>query len=429
MYRRTTRASLLALSLVVLAGCSSGSATTDSKATGSEATAESSSGAGHGAIEGAAEVAEPQLHLVGIDAEGKAAMLDLLNGTETSLSSVAPAEKVSTDGRYVFAADETGVNIIDSGVWTWDHTDHFHYYRAEARSLERVPGEGVATISTGMLSTAGATGLFFPTSGEAVLLDNKSLSEGKINETLRLKGTPHAGLIAPLGKGAVVSEAEAGQPESSQKASKLNAVDPEGKTLESIDCAEPAGTITTRVALVIGCQDGAVLATSEGEKPVLEKISYPDEGGAPATRFEARKGRPTVAGIGDGKGIWLLDTRERSWEWLETETPVVAATAVDDADEHVVAVGEDGTVQVYDAQSGKQLAATEPLLAATLADQDRAANVSISVDGQRAYVNAAATEDNTAEGRVYEIDYADQARVARELELPVKPVHLAETGR
>jgi hypothetical protein len=387
MYRRTA---LTLITAIALTACTETPPTNDQ---------------GHGAIAGAAEVAEPQLHLVSIDAEGKTSMLDLLNGTETALPDIETANTVTTDGRYVFATNETGVSIIDSGVWTWDHVDHFHYYRAEPRMLGRVEGHGEASISTGMLSTAGNTGMFFPTSGEAVLLDNKALSEGRISETFRLKGTPHAGLIAPLGQGALVSESEDGV-----VAARLNVTDADGETQESIDCAEASGTITTRVGLVVGCADGAVLATGEG----LEKIPYPAGAAAPATSFAGRKGRPTVAGIGDGTGIWLLDTRERSWHWLETTTPVQQAAAVDDAETHVVAVGKDGSVQVYDAE-GSQLAVTKPLV--------DSANADLMVDGQRAYVN------DVAEGVVYEIDYADRARVARELELKVKPVHLAETGR
>ena len=95
---------------------------------------------------------------------------------------------------------------MDSGAWTWDHVDHFHYYRGAARNIGRVDGEGTATIATGLLSTAGTTGMFFPNSGEAVLLDNPALSGGTITETLRIKTEPHAGLIAPLGEGAVVTE-------------------------------------------------------------------------------------------------------------------------------------------------------------------------------------------------------------------------------
>lgn len=365
-----------------------------------------------------AEVAEPQLRLVAIDAAGEASMLDLLTGTESRLAKVGPPADVTTDGRYVFAANSNGVEIVDSGAWTWDHVDHFHYYRGEPKTVGRLAGEGTATIATGMLSTAGTTGVFFPSSGSAVLLDNSALSEGTVSESLRLDVEPHAGLIAPLGEGAVVTEADGGG-----KAARLRAIDASGKELATTECPAAAGTITTRVGLVIGCADGAVIATMDGATPVLEHVPYPAGAAAPATVFDGRKGRPTVAGLSTDAGVWLLNTRQRTWDWLPTSTPVLAAATVDDADKHVVVVGADGTVQVYDASTKERIAATKPLMDATLADPALAGKVQLTLDGQRAYVSA------PAEGVVYEIDYADDARIARTLELPTQPVHLAETGR
>ena len=405
---------MAALALVLVAGC--GSAPTQDEPQ-PDASKSASAGDGHGAIAGVAEVAEPQLHLVAIDAEGETSMLDLLTGTESRLGQVGPPADVRTDGRYIFAATSAGVDIVDSGVWTWDHVDHFHYYRAEPKKLGRVAGEGIAAIATGMLSTAGTTGLFFPASGEAVLLDNSELSNGTISETLRLKTEPHAGIIAPLAEGAVVSE-----PDNTGKAARLRAVDAAGKELATTECQAAAGTITTRLGLVIGCADSAVIATTDGVTPVFERVPYP-AGAAPATAFDGRKGRPTVAGLSTDAGVWLLDTRQRAWEWLPTSTPVLAAATVDDTDDHVVVLGADGTVQVYDASTKERIATTEPLMAATLADTALAGKVQLTLDGQRAYVSA------PAEGVVYEIDYADDARIARTLKLPTKPVHLVETGR
>ncbi|WP_309073369.1 ABC transporter [Paenarthrobacter sp.] len=415
MNLRTPPAAVAALALLLLAGCGSAPTPQDPLPDTSDS---ASADAGHGAIAGASEVAEPQLHLVAIDADGETSMLDLLTGTESQLGKISPPEDVRTDGRYIFAADSTGVEIVDSGAWTWDHVDHFHYYRAEPKNLGKVAGEGTATIATGMLSTAGTTGMFFPTSGEAVLLDNSALSAGTLSETLRFKTESHAGLIAPLGEGAVVTEAD-----STGKAARLRAIDANGKELAVAECPAAAGTVTTRVGLAIGCADGAVIATTEGTAPVFEKVPYPAAAAAPATEFNGRKGRPTVAGISSDAGVWLLNTRQRTWDWLPTPAPVLAAVTVDDQDDHLVVVGADGTVQVYDASTKKLIAATKPLIGATMADPALAGKVQLTVDGQRAYVNA------PAEGLAFEIDYADDARVARTLELPTKPVHLLETGR
>ncbi|MGW9020718.1 ABC transporter [Leucobacter chromiiresistens] len=411
---------------ILLAGCSaspsdapapddaatSGEATADEASAG-DASASDDSGAGHGKIEGAVEAPEPPLHLVSIDAGGSVSLLDLLDGAETALDPVRAPEAVTTDGRYAFVADDQGVDIVDSGAWTWDHVDHFHYYRATPALPGSIAGTGVATVATGMLSTAGGTGVFFPESGEAVLLDNAALSQGEIRETLRLEVAPHDGIIAPLGTGALVSEAGAGG-----DVERLRAVDAEGSEVDAIACADASGTITTRLALVVGCADGAVLATSSEGATELTQVPYP-EGAAPAaTEFSARKGRPTVAGLGDGSGVWLLDTRERSWRWIAMPERPAAATAVDDESEHLVTLTPDGRVHVFDG-SGAEVAATDPLVS----DADHGGRASLTVDAQRAYVNDPAT------GAVHEIDYADGARVARTLEPGTAADFVVETGR
>lgn len=415
MNLRTPTAALAAMALLLLAGCSSAPVP---QGPPPEVSGSASSDDGHAAIAGVAEVAEPQLHLVAIDTQGEASMLDLLTGAESRLGKTGPPSAVTTDGRYVYVSTSTGVEILDSGVWTWDHVDHFHYYRAEPKEVGTLAGEGTATIATGLLSTAGTTGVFFPASGEAILLENSALSDGTISESLRLEIEPHAGLIAPLGEGAVVTE-----PDGAGKASGLRAIDAAGQELATTECPAASGIITTRVGLVVGCADGAVIATMDGTTPVFEHVPYPAGAAAPSTAFDGRKGRPTVAGLGTDTGVWLLNTRQRTWDWLPTSTPVLAAAAVDDVGDHVVVVGADGRVQVYDSSTKQQIAATEPLMSATLADPALAGKVQLTVDGQRAYVSA------PTEGVVFEIDYADGARIARTLELPTKPVYLAEVGR
>ena len=412
---RSSRTVTAAVALVLLlTGCGASPAGAPSP-NDAESSAEPSdvTGAGHGMIAGAVEVPEPPLHLVSIDAGGSVSLLDLLDGTETQLDDVRAPEAVTSDGRYAFVADDHGVDIVDSGAWTWDHVDHFHYYRADPAIPGTVEGSGTATITTGMLATAGGTGIFFPDSGEAVLLDNAALSNGEISETMRLDVTPHDGLIAPLGTGALVTEANAGG-----RVERLRAVDAKGSEIDSIECIDASGSITTRLALVVGCADGAVLATSDEGGVELTKVAYPMDAAPAATEFSARKGRPTVAGLGDGSGVWLLDTRERSWRWIAMPDRPAAASAVDDEWEHLVTLATDGSMRVFDAR-GTEIAATDPLVT----DADHEGQISLTVDAQRAYVNDPAT------GAVHEIDYADGARIARTLEPGIAADFFAETGR
>ncbi|BAJ75344.1 hypothetical protein MTES_2380 [Microbacterium testaceum StLB037] len=391
-----------ALLLVALVGCSSSAPSSPSPEPSVDT---------HGEIAGAAELAEPAVGLTSIDGEGRVSHLDLLEETTADLGAVRTPAALHSDGRYLFAADASGVSIVDSGVWTWDHVDHFHYYRAEPKLLGDVRGGGVATVATSTSSTTGGTGVFFPDSGEAVLLDTEALSKGAVVESFRLRVTPGPGLVAPAGSFAAIAAADEVT---------LHAAD--GAAMgDPVACTEPAGTITTRVGAVIGCRDGALLISVEDDKPVVERIPYPEGTSAPrATAFAHREGRPTVAAVAGGAGAWLLDTRARSWTLLPTPEPVVQVTAVDDKDANVLALTADGRVLVLDGETGAERAASVPLVGASLAAGQP---VSLIADQQRAYLNG------PTEGRMWEIDFADGARVAREFAPERTPLFVAETGR
>ncbi|QPZ38603.1 ABC transporter [Paramicrobacterium chengjingii] len=399
---------LLASTVVLLLATSACSAaTSDAKAPPGK------SDDGHGAVAGAVEAAEPPLQLVSIDESGAAGVLDLLDGETTMLGEIGAPHETATDGRYVFATTDAGIEVIDSGVWTWDHVDHFHYYRGTPTIVGTVKGKGPVTVATGMLSTAGGTVLRFDGSSEVVLIDNDALSKGEIEETFRLDTGSTSGIAAPVGSGAIVSDGDT-----------LRFYEADGTATDvGAPCIDPVGTITTRVGLAIGCADGAVIATADDGQPEFERAPYPEGVEAErATAFDGRKGRPTVAAIAGNTGFWLLDTREASWKLVETDAALVRVTAVDDEEGHVIALDEGGRVLVYQAESGEQISATEPLLSEAF-EREQFATVTLVVDGQRAYLNA------PVDGVVHEIAYADGARIARTLETPTHPVHMAEVGR
>ncbi|MCS5722951.1 ABC transporter [Herbiconiux sp. CPCC 203407] len=398
-------------------------------------------GDGHGAVAGAQEVAEPPLHLLTLDPEGAVDQLDLLDESVEQVGEVGDVTGIATDGRFVFAglAGGASVAVVDSGFWTWSHIDHFHYYRGASALLGQVDlaGTAPATVSTG----GATTGLFSPTSGEAVLLDTAGLADGDLAERLRLEVEPHAGLIAGVGTGALVTRTDAAESvarESTETGStRLTLVESGGTELDSIVCTNARDAIETVVGVAVGCDEGAALATAGGtgdsDAPSLEMIAYPagaaaGADAAPAADFRNREGRPTVAALAGDAGttrLWLLDTRERSWQLLDAGVPLLQATAVDDADGHVLALAADGRVLVLSARTGATLAATEPLLTESLAlaDPSLLAGVELVADQQRAYLNA------PAEHRLFEIDFADSARVSRTFDTPSAPLHLAETGR
>ena len=404
---------LLAPLALGLAACSGAASPQDAAAT--DAATDEATGPGHGAVQGAAELAEPALGLTTIDPTGQVTHLDLLDETVTELGTVGAPSAVTTDGRYLFAETDEGVEIVDSGAWTWDHVDHFHYYRAEPALLGTVEGEGPATVATTNQSMSGGTGVFFEGSGDAVLLDTAALSAGSVDELFRLEGEPGAGMVVPVGSLALSTE---GQGAATRVVGRTAEGDETGATAP---CPDAAGTITTRVGAVVGCSDGALLASVVDGELTIESVPYPADATAPpATSFDNREGRPTVAGLAGTEGIWVLDTREREWSLLPAPVPLVHVTAVDDDDDHLLALAEDGRVLVLDGEDGAVLSETAPLVADSLAAGQQPVLVA---DQQRAYLSG------PSERVLHEIDHADGARIARSFETATEPTWTAETGR
>ncbi|WP_212721428.1 ABC transporter [Nocardioides dongxiaopingii] len=403
---------LAALAVLPLVACSSepDPSPRDSSAEGDE---------NHGEFAGAVELAEPALGLTTVDAAGVVRHLDLLDESVSELAGVGDASGVHTDGRFAFVQTSGGVDVVDSGVWTWDHVDHFHYYRAEPREVGTVPGTGPATVATTNSSTSGGSGVFFGESGEAVLLDTEALADGELVERYRVSTTPHDGLLVPVGDLALVTE-----PDASGTAARVLTLDGDGRPVPggAHPCPDAQGTITTRVAAVIGCADGALLASVVDDELQVERIPYPPGTSAPAaTSFAGRDGRPTVAALAGEDRVWLLDTRAESWTLLDSPVPLAQVTAVDDDDEHVVGLSTDGRVVVLDGGSGELLGTSGRLAAASL--RSGVGVPTMVADQQRVYLSA------PAEKRLYEVDFADDARVARTFETPTRPLYVAGTGR
>lgn len=331
---------------------------------------------------GAAEVAEPARALIVADERGALTLVDLATEDRTTIS--GPGDPgvvdVGSDGRFVFVVREQEgrgvVGIVDSGRWTMPHGDHSHYFRGEPRVLGEVEGEGRARLGIG----ADATVIRFD--GEAAVVDHDDLGEGAVDPDLSaLPGDRPAVVIA----GQLIGATDAGVEAPA-------AIAP---------CREAGDAVLTRVGLVFGCADGAVLLSRDiGGSVSVEAIPYPPDVAAPAAVLAGRPDRPDLAGVAGDRGAWLLDVRERSWTLLLTDTPVIAAAAVGDDDARTAVVAADGTVRVL-APDATVLARSEPILAAAVADPALRDRVRLLVDGDHAWVS------DPAGGSVIEIDLDD----------------------
>ncbi|UYQ77015.1 ABC transporter [Glutamicibacter sp. JL.03c] len=398
----------------LLAGCAS-----NPVATSQQTTAEPSD---HGAVEGAQEMPEAPLHLVTIDESGKTGMLDLLSDEEIDLPQLPDVVNLETDGRYLFADTGSGVEVLDSGMWSWNHTDHFHYYRGTPQQVGLVSGEGPARTIGGPLSTAGSTGVYFPETGKGILLDNAELAEGRISERFTTQAAAHQGLIAPLGDGAVQSE-----PASASQPAQVQYLDAQGHRVEGAhsECGNPADATHTAAGLAIACDQGIVVASEKQAGGVeFSLLKYPKGTSADQRIKELshRKSRPVVAAAAGERGAWVINTRNLTMTKVMSDQELRKVSAVGDAKGHVVALDAQGRVLVYSTESGKVIGTTEPLLKKSLQDAQALDSVNLVLDAQRAYVNA------PAEKRVYEIDFADSARIARTLSPGTDPIWMTQVG-
>lgn len=387
-----------ALALAAAATACSGGA--DGEDTGAGAESESTP---HGYVEGAEEAAEPQPRLVVADEEGDAQVLDLVTEEATDLDPLPDPLSLTGDGRFAHLSDGERTRVVDTGVWTVDHGDHNHYYRAPVEDLGDVdvPGPVRSASDTDHSVLAG--------DGGGLVLDRSALEDGT-TETADTGTDPEPGaLLAPF-EGFLVHAHEDGT---------VELLDAEGGSAEELDqgCAAPRDSALTRSGLVLACDDGALEVTESDGEFSAEPVPYPD-GTDDGDRAESLGHRPfatTVAAPAGDDGVWVLESGSGEWNRLDLPD-TVAATAIGEGGP-VLALTGDGRLHALDPESGEERASTDLL---TGVDPEHPPVV--EADAGRTYVNDA------EEGLVYEIDHDDDLRVARELETGPAPHLMVRTG-
>lgn len=402
---RTAVPAALLITATLLAGCGNSQETTTPKNT-ADTTA-----APHGYVEGAEETAEQQSRLVTVDAEdGTAQALDLITGKTTSLGRVENIDRLTTDGRFAYAHSQDGTRILDSGSWMVDHGDHVHYYRAEIRAVGTLKGRQPEHVHSDKARTA----VTFK-GGTAQVLDRGRLEDGSLRRTATLHDVQ--GPVVPYARHLLVPTAD-----TDRNTVAVEVRDPKGtsRTVLEERCPALRGAAVTRTGVVYGCADGALFVTEKNGRISAEKIDF-DQPVAADERprsFSHRSLSATLTAPAGDDGIWVLDVTARSWKHLRTG-PVVAVNTAGEGSP-ILALGEDGTLTAYDAESGKEIADRKLL---TRPGSSEASHAVIEVDGSRAYLSDPAAK------KIYEIDYNDALRTARTFSVDSTPTHMVETGR
>lgn len=397
MHRTIPRTPLLLLTLpLVMSACGTPDA-------GTQPSPESTP---HGYVPGAQENAEPQTGLLTFDREtGHAQLLSLLTEETVDAGTFGPIDAVHQDGRYAFITAGDEVQVFDTGAWAVAHGDHDHYYSTEPGAVGSIDVPGAGAVAGDGTSVA----VFSDSEGYASIYSIEDLDAGKIIETGRITTRPHDGVVVPYEEHFLASI-----PRANGTADAVEVRDAEDQAVVKESCPGLSAHAVTRVGVVFACTDGALLITEDDGAFMAERIPYPADASArPASVLQHRPGSNELAGPAGNAGAWHLAVSERAWTLIETPVPVVTASAVGDT-QRVLAIGVDGSLLSFDPVSGEVLHETELL-------SEDAGTPELRIDTARAYVS------DPASSTVYEIDYADNLRVARTFDVPSADF-LLETG-
>lgn len=378
----------------------------------------------HGYVEGAEEAKEPQLRLA-VSGDDTLTLVDLLTG-DTVTRMDAPS-LTGADNRYLFTSDDAGTTAIDSGVWTVDHGDHFHYYRSDPAVVGTATGEKPGHV----VSAGSRVSKFSDGNGEVETYDRSALEdaaksgEGTMPDpATEFEVGAHHGVAVPFDDH-VVSTLAPG--DADELPDTLGAFDESGKKTGlagETSCPDIHGAVGTDDAALFACADGVLVITDGGDGALTGRlIAYP--GGAQGRAWSLTSGRSLVAAAFEDGGLGLLDPEEGSWTTAATDAPVTSV-AVSPDNKVVFALDEDGTGYAVDPATG-EVTAQKKLVAPAAATGDGdtgdgEAAPALALSSERGYVS------DPEAGKVTEFDVRDGLRETRSFGLGGHPSAIAVVG-
>jgi hypothetical protein len=359
----------------------------------------------HGYVAGAEELAEAQSAIAYATRGARQLhLLDLITGSEKEVGLSLGAEWITEDGRFVYVGDgDRGVEVVDAGVWTVDHTDHVHYYRAPARSV------GALSLDAPITTVAGSeahTGIG-TADGKVTVLDRRKLEAGAVTVTATIDSGSSTALAVPYADQLLVAVGD----DPGRPADRIVAMDERGVPTggPGVPCAAPRGWAVLRGGTIIACESSLVRVKLEGDRLTAKTLSSPR---APvSTNPFGYRPRSNEAAVADRDGIWSVNAAKATLRYLPvTGRQLVAAASPADGST-VLALDTSGALISYHLETGKILAQTSV----------PAANLTLDVD--RAYLAEPAARI------IHEIDYRDGLRTARTLRVAQRPDLAVEVGR
>ncbi|MGV9672676.1 MULTISPECIES: hypothetical protein [unclassified Gordonia (in: high G+C Gram-positive bacteria)] len=360
----------------------------------------------HGYVQGAQEKPEPQISLAYAAAgDRRIRLVDVATEATSTVDLSIPIRRLDEDGRFVYATDGTTVEVVDSGGWTVDHSDHVHYYRAPSAAL------GTVTASAAVTSIAGAGPLTALGSedGSVMLLDRKALEDGDVTELRTLSTGSTSGFAIPYRDGLVMARGT----DPDKPADTLVHTDTQGTSLGTEQqCLDPRGAAMLRNVVAVSCEQGIALFTTTAGRVSSQLLEYGSRG--PRATGLTFRPRSNYAAAPTPAGVWAINSATRTLEWTASADPIATAVAPG-RDANVVELTEAATLRSVTIGDGRRIAAAEIPGARV--------ESALTVDSDRAYLSAPATH------QIVEVDHADALRIARTFPTDGAPELMVEVGR
>lgn len=243
------------------------------------------------------------------------------------------------DDRHVFATRmaDNKTNVVDSGSWAQGHGDHYHFYVGEP-SLADETIAGSKPVHVVANSDVGTTAIFADGDGAATVIQQDNFASNSFKDLATVEANfPHHGLVAPMPDGHYIVSAapDAQTPLPATLELRHGAEDVE----ETYTCSGLHGEVVSGWNAAFGCED-SVLVIKEGKG---ENIPNPDAA-ARVGALVANKDFTTIVGTYGDALVFVKDGKA-----TKVDVPVAHSNISMTPDGHVVTLGVDGKLYVYDA--------------------------------------------------------------------------------
>ena len=376
------------------------------------------------------EVGEPRRLLVlASHDEPLLVLIDLADGSTESVEMEAMASQhgssLGESGRFMLvghSGEDGGVTVVDTGVWSEPHGNHFHHYTTAPAVVGHIDGP----FPSHLVSHDGLNTFWFDGTGEFTVVTSESLEDGELTvmDTVST-GQPHHGFAVPL-QDAFFVTVPTDDMEEMPNVVGISGLD--GAVQTEATCPNTHGETILANGAGAACTDGIVLMTEEDGTWTSTRLPYPqvDEedpwGYGPARPWSLFPNADSslVAAPFGSTYVLIADPDEGTSQAVDLGEFVSSGQFVSPVSTqwvdagHVTALTDDGSLHLIDAEAGSLVASLQIMEPFEEGPPDFRWR-EVAVTGDHVYVT------DPVENQVIEIAVGDDLTVERIFDLGFTP--------